>query len=91
MVVNKLHHSIELKLQTQLPYETDTLKTFVLPPNKCFPIPLMHTHASISAKPANSKQMYLFSPPISWEEVNKPDDCVYELRSCNTNKGHLYR
>lgn len=65
-------------------------KTINLLSGNTMAVPLDHAHSLISVKPVNC-QMYTFSNQVSWETVMRPNDCLYELRACHTNRGHIYR
>lgn len=91
LLTNKLPEKIEVKLESQLYVDPSLPKCWTLNPNVTFALPIVQAHSLISVRPASNKQMYTFSPQISWEAVTRANDVLYELRACNTNRGQVYR
>ncbi|XP_071050524.1 intermembrane lipid transfer protein Vps13D isoform X2 [Onthophagus taurus] len=97
LIVNKLKEDMEVKLESNL--ATDLLgsqwtpsRLLIIKSGQTIPVPLMHAHSSITARPIMLTQMSTFSTPyISWELFNKYGEIAYELRVCHSSKGKIYR
>nr|XP_015839049.1 PREDICTED: vacuolar protein sorting-associated protein 13D isoform X1 [Tribolium castaneum] len=96
VIINKLPHSIDLKLESQLPHAAVTMwaasKVFSIESGAKLAVPVVHAHSLITARPAGFSYNYTYcSPALSWSQMPSYLDSVYEARICHSHKGHLYR
>ncbi|KAJ3643178.1 hypothetical protein Zmor_025903 [Zophobas morio] len=96
VIFNKLPHSVDLKLESQLPHSSVTMwaasKTFNIDSGGSLAVPVVHAHSLITARPTGFSYNYTYcSPTLSWSQMPSYIDSVYEPRICHSHKGHLYR
>lgn len=96
LIINSLPHSVEVKLESQLPNEGFTQwvpsKSFTIATKATLAVPLLYTHSQIAVRPTGFPHHYTFCmPTLNWVHLPSNIDRAYELATCHTHKGHHYR
>lgn len=96
LIINSLPHTVEVKLESQLPNEGFThwvpSKSFNIETKATLAVPLLYTHSQIAARPIGLAHLYTFCmPTLNWAHLPSNFDRAYELATCHSHKGHHYR
>lgn len=96
LIINRLPHSVEMKLESQLPNEALThwvpSKSLTIESKTSLAIPLLYTHSQIGIRPIGLSHQYTFCmPTLNWSQLSASIDKACELATCHTHKGHHYR
>lgn len=96
LIINNLPHSVEVKLESQLPNQAlmhwIPCKSFTVEAKATLPVPLLYAHSQIGVRPIGMSHQYTFCmPAINWDRMPTNVDRAYELATCHTHKGQYYR